>query len=187
MSATIPGPASLDSPSARALGARPYWNPYLAGALLGVVLLASYLVAGRGLGATGAFSSVAAWAANLFSPEHALANPVHARYLADGSPLTAWLVFLLIGAFAGAALSGWSAGRSRVCIEKGPRMSDAGRLGAATLGGMLAGVGAKIAMGCTSGQALTGGAILNAGSLVFMGAVFAAAYAVAWILRKEWL
>ncbi len=32
--------------------------------ILGLVLLASYLVAGRGLGATGAFSSVAAWIAS---------------------------------------------------------------------------------------------------------------------------
>jgi hypothetical protein len=167
--------------------ARPYWNPYLAGAVLGLVLLASYLVAGRGLGATGAFSSVAAWIASLASPEHAQANPVHARYLAGGSPLTAWLVFLGIGAFAGAALSGWLAGRTRFAIEKGPHLSDAGRIATATAGGVIAGIGAKVAMGCTSGQALTGGAILNAGSLVFMGAVFAAGYAVAWILRKEWL
>jgi uncharacterized membrane protein YedE/YeeE len=167
--------------------AQPYWNPYLVGALLGIVLLASYLVAGRGLGATGAFSSVAAWMANLISPQHALANPVHARYLAGGSPLTAWLIFLMIGAFAGAALSGWLAGRSRFMIERGPNLSGAQRIATAVGGGAIAGFGAKIAMGCTSGQALTGGAILNVGSLVFMGSVFAAAYAVAWILKKEWL
>jgi uncharacterized membrane protein YedE/YeeE len=180
-------PAGFAKPAEGARAAQPYWNPYLVGALLGLVLLASYLVAGRGLGATGAFSSVAAWIAAIISPEHAQASPVHARYLAGGSPLTAWLVFLLIGAFAGAALSGWMAGRTRLSIEKGPRISNAGRLAFATGGGVVAGIGAKIAMGCTSGQALTGGAILNAGSLVFMGAVFAAGYAVAWILRKEWI
>ena len=167
--------------------AQPYWNPYLAGALLGLVLLAAYLVAGRGLGATGAFSSVAAWIAQLASPEHAQANAVHARYLAGGSPLTAWLVFLSIGALAGAALSGWMAGRTRFAIEKGPHISNGGRMVVAVAGGMVAAIGAKVAMGCTSGQALTGGAMLNAGSLVFMGAVFAAGYTVAWILRKEWL
>jgi uncharacterized membrane protein YedE/YeeE len=166
---------------------QPYWNPYLAGVLLGLVLLASYLVAGRGLGATGAFSSVAAWIASLASPEHAQANAVHARYLAGGSPLTAWLVFLTLGAFAGAALSGWMAGRTRLTIEKGPHLAGTTRIATAAAGGVIAAIGAKVAMGCTSGQALTGGAILNAGSLVFMGAVFAAGYAVAWILRKEWL
>ena len=173
--------------SDRAVIVQPYWNPYLAGFLLGLVLLASYLVAGRGLGATGAFSSAAAWIASILSPEHALANPVHARYLAGGSPLTAWLVFLLIGAFAGAAISGWLAGRTRLTIERGPHITGAQRMATALGGGMIAGIGAKVAMGCTSGQALTGGAILNVGSLVFMGAVFAAGYAVAWILRKEWL
>jgi uncharacterized membrane protein YedE/YeeE len=166
---------------------RPYWNPYLVGALLGLVLLASYVVAGRGLGASGAFSSVAAWIAGILSPEHAQANPVHARYLSGGSPLASWLVFLLIGAFAGAALSGWLAGRSRWVIEKGPRVSGSVRIAAAVGGGAIAGIGARIAMGCTSGQALTGGAILNVGSLVFMGCVFASAYAVAWIVKKEWL
>ncbi len=185
MNATIPAPTRPPAPPGT--GAQPYWNPYAVGALLGLVLLASYLVAGRGLGATGAFSSVAAWIANAISPEHALANPVHARYLASGSPLTAWLVFLLIGAFAGAALSGWLAGRTRLTIEKGPRLSGGQRLATAAGGGMVAGIGAKIAMGCTSGQALSGGSMLNVGSLVFMGSVFAAAYAAAWILRKEWL
>jgi hypothetical protein len=112
---------------------------------------------------------------------------VHARYLANGHPLSAWLVFLSIGVLAGAALSGWMSGRTRLSIERGPHMTGGGRIAAAVGGGVVAAIGAKIAMGCTSGQALTGGAVLNPGSLVFMGAVFASAYAVAWMFRKEWL
>ncbi len=54
-------------------------------------------------------------------------------------------------------------------------------------GGFLAAFGAKIAKGCTSGQALTGGSILNVGSLVFMVSVFLAAYALAYFVRKEWI
>ena len=42
-----------------------YMNPYLAGVGLGLVLLASYLVAQRGLGASGAFASTVAWLASL--------------------------------------------------------------------------------------------------------------------------
>jgi uncharacterized membrane protein YedE/YeeE len=57
----------------------------------------------------------------------------------------------------------------------------------AFLGGAIAGFGAKIAKGCTSGQALTGGSMLNVGSLVFMVAVFAAAYGLAYFVRKEWI
>ena len=48
------------------------------------------------------------------------------------------------------------------------------------------GVGAKLAGGCTSGQALTGGAVLNVGSWAFMLMVFAGAYALAFFVRREW-
>src|SRR5206468_11378754 len=39
---------------------RPYANPYLAGVALGLVLLAAFVIMGRGLGASGAFASTAA-------------------------------------------------------------------------------------------------------------------------------
>jgi hypothetical protein len=112
---------------------------------------------------------------------------VHSRYLNEGAPLLSWTVFLLLGAFAGAHLSGRQAGRVRISIERGPRITDRGRLALAFCGGFLAAFGAKIAKGCTSGQALTGGSILNVGSLVFMVAVFASAYALAYVVRKEWI
>jgi hypothetical protein len=180
--------ASHSSPATRAKSSpAPFWNPYLAGFGLGLVLLAAYLIAGRGLGATGAFSSVAAWIANAISPEHAQAAAVHARYLESGPPWTAWLVYLLIGSAIGSAVSGYTAGRWVIGIERGPRVTDSQRLAFALVGGIIAGLGAKIARGCTSGQALTGASILNAGSLVFMLSVFAAAYAVAWSYKKEWL
>jgi len=46
--------------------------------------------------------------------------------------------------------------------------------------------GARMARGCTSGQALSGGAVLSAGSWAFMMCVFAGAYAVAYFVRKFW-
>jgi uncharacterized protein len=163
-----------------------YWNPYAVGFLLGLVLLATYAVTGRGLGASAAFSATAAWITGLVSPEHVQANAVHARYWNEGAPLMSWTVFLLLGAFAGAFVSGWRARRLRLSIERGPNVSVNARLALAFAGGFIAAYGAKIARGCTSGQALTGGAMLNAGSLVFMGAVFASAYALAYFVRKEW-
>jgi len=166
---------------------RPYWNPYLIGTLLGLVLLATYVVTGRGLGATSGFAAVTSWIAGLFSPEHVAANPVHAKYWNDGSPLASWTLFLLIGAFVGALLSGFLGHRLRFAVERGPQVTDGQRLALAFVGGFIAAYGAKIAKGCTSGQALTGGSMLNVGSLVFMVAVFAAAYGLAYVVRKEWL
>jgi uncharacterized membrane protein YedE/YeeE len=167
--------------------AQPLWNPYLAGVFLGLVLLATYLVTGRGLGAVGGFSSLAAWLTGLASPEHVTSNAVHSRYWNDGAPLASWTLFLLGGAFIGAWLSARLAGRIEWTVERGPRVSDSQRMWLAFAGGFIAAFGAKIAKGCTSGQALTGGSILNVGSLVFMAAVFAAAYGLAYFVRKEWL
>ena len=168
-------------------GARPYWNPYVVGTLLGLVLLATYVVTGRGLGATAGFSAVVAWIASLISPEHVAANPVHLKYYNDGAPLASWTLFLLIGAFVGALVSGLQGHRLRFAVERGPRVTDEQRLAFAFVGGFIAAYGAKIAKGCTSGQALTGGSMLNVGSLVFMLAVFASAYGLAYFVRKEWL
>ena len=85
----------------------------------------------------------------------------------------------LLGATLGAFLSGWQARRLAFKIERGPHISDRTRLLLAFFGGFIAAFGAKIAKGCTSGQALTGGSMLNVGSLVFMLAVFAGAYGLA--------
>jgi hypothetical protein len=49
------------------------------------------------------------------------------------------------------------------------------------------GYGARMARGCTSGQALSGGAVLSLGSWLFMFAVFGGAYALAYFVRKLWL
>lgn len=167
--------------------ARPYWNPYLVGVLLGLVLLATYAIAGRGLGATAAFSALDAWIVGGFSPEHVQSNIVHLRYWNDGAPLLQWTLFLLGGALLGAFLSGWQGRRLSFTVEHGPQISDSTRLALAFSGGFIAAVGARIAKGCTSGQALTGGSMLNVGSLVFMLAVFVSAYALAYFVRKEWL
>jgi len=167
--------------------AHPYWNPYIVGVLLGLVLLATYAVTGRGLGATGGYSAIAAWIAGIFSADHAATNIVHAKYWNDGAPLLSWTLFLGFGVFIGALISGLQGRRVAFTIERGPQVSDGNRIALAFAGGAIAAFGAKIAKGCTSGQALTGGAILNVGSLVFMLAVFAAAYALAYFVRKEWL
>ena len=167
---------------------QPYWNPYLAGLGLGLVLLASYVVMGRGLGASGAFSSLAAVTVNAVAPAHAQGNSFYAEYLGDGtkSPLMDWLVFEVLGVFVGGFISGMLANRVRLATEKGPRISTAGRLAYAFIGGGLMGIGAKLARGCTSGQALTGGAVLNVGSWAFMMCVFGGAYLMAYFMRRQW-
>jgi uncharacterized membrane protein YedE/YeeE len=169
--------------------AKPYWNPYLAGFGLGLVLLASFVIMGRGLGASGAFTTAVATAVHQVAPAHAEGNAFYSEYLGDGSrsPLKDWLVFEVLGVFVGGFLSGVLANRLKLTVEKGPRINTLWRLVFAFIGGALMGIGAKIALGCTSGQALTGGALLNVGSWAFMMCVFGGAYAVAYFFRKQWI
>lgn len=179
--------AVRDAAAARA--PQDYWNPYLAGLGLGLVLLAAFMIMGRGLGASGAFSTLVAAAVQALSPEHARQNEFYAEYLGTGAanPLKDWLVFEVIGLFAGGFISGALAGRVRRMVEKGPAISTSGRFWLAFAGGTIMGIGAKLARGCTSGQALTGGALLNLGSWAFMMSVFAGAYAMAYYVRRQWL
>lgn len=185
--------AALAEPRARAVStarveAAPYMNPYLAGIGLGLVLLAAFVVMGRGLGASGAVNAVVAWLVHVVAPTHAASREFLADYIGDGSvhPLETWLVFEVVGVFAGALLSGLLAHRATLTVERGPRASVALRLGLAFAGGATMAFGAALARGCTSGQALTGGALLSAGSWAFMLSVFAGAYAVAPIVRRQW-
>ncbi len=167
---------------------QPYMNSYLAGFALGLVLLASFVVMGRGLGASGAFTTAVATAVYQVAPKHALNNPFYMDYLGDlsRSPLLDWLVFEVLGVFVGGFLSGALGHRLKVAVERGPNIGIRNRLVFAFLGGAIMAIGAKIALGCTSGQALTGGSLLNVGSWVFMLCVFGGAYALAYFFRKQW-
>ena len=168
---------------------QPYMNPYLAGLGLGLVLLLSYVIMGRGLGASGAVSTVVSVGIQKISPAHTQGNHFFSEYIGDGStnPLKDWLVFEVLGVLIGGFLSGLLAGRLRKTVEKGPRISVKNRLIFAFAGGTLMGIGAKLARGCTSGQALTGGSVLNLGSWAFMLMVFAGAYALAYFMRRQWI
>lgn len=169
--------------------AKPYSNPYLTGIGLGLVLLLSFVIMGRGLGASGAMSSLIAYGVQTVAPEHAQSNDFYKEYIGDGTtnPLKDWLVFEVLGVLVGGFISGTLAGRIKIRVEKGPNIEKSKRLFFAFAGGALMGFGAKLARGCTSGQALTGGALLNFGSWIFMIMVFAGGYAFAYFMRRQWL
>jgi len=180
-------PAATEAAAGKVRRAQPYANPYLAGIGLGLVLLTAFFVMGRGLGASGATSSVVAWLTSLLAPAYARSNEFLSSYLTtDTHPLKSWLVFEVAGVFVGAFLSGLLARRVAGGIERGPRARVATRLVLAFAGGILMGFGAALARGCASGQALTGGALLNLGSWAFMMCFFGGAYAAAPLLRRQW-
>lgn len=163
-------------------------NPYLAGIGLGLVLLTAFVVMGRGLGASGAFTTVVAVGVQAVAPVHAQASEFYKEYLpANTNPLKNWLVFEVAGVIVGGLISGSLAGRVKRVVDRGQNATANMRMTYAFFGGALMGFGSKLARGCTSGQALTGGALLSVGSWTFMLAVFASAYAVAYFVRRQWI
>jgi uncharacterized membrane protein YedE/YeeE len=159
-------------------------NPYMAGVLLGLTLLASFLILGAGLGASAGIARVGAFAESCVAAEHVLSSKYFGGW--GTQPLRYYLVFMLAGTFLGGLFSALLANRISLRIERG-RAAPAGlRAGLALAGGIIVGYASRLAQGCTSGQALTGGAMLLSGSLLFMCCVFAGGYATAWFVRRQW-
>jgi uncharacterized membrane protein YedE/YeeE len=163
-----------------------FWNPYVGGVALGLVLLVTFLVMGKGLGASGATFRTGVWAVNAVAPSHV--EKVHAMSAVteEGHPLDDWLVFEVVGVLVGGFLGALTSGRLGREVLRGPTFPKGGRIALAIAGGVLMGYAAKLTRGCTSGQALSGGAALSVGSWAFMFAVFAGGYAAAWFLRRQW-
>jgi uncharacterized protein len=166
---------------------KPFANPYLGGILLGIVLFLAFFLTGNGLGASGGLNRFVVYFQDLVAPEHVDRVPyLLAMAGGDRNPLDNWLIPTVIGTLAGGFFSGWRNGRLKLETGKGPQISTRTRWAVAFIGGAFMGYGARLARGCTSGQALSGGATLSVGSWAFMLAVFAGAYALAYFVRKLW-
>ncbi len=165
-----------------------YMNPYLAGFLLGLTLLAAFYFTGRGLGASGAIKSCIVTGVDVIAPEHTANSEFYGKYVSkEESPLRAWLVFEVLGVLIGGLISGALAGRLKFKIEHSPKISSRTRLVAAVSGGVLFGVGSQLGRGCTSGAALSGMANLSSAGFISMLGIFGTAYIFAYVFRKLWI
>lgn len=166
---------------------KPYVHPYLGGVLLGIVLFLATFLTGNGLGASGGLNRYVVFLEDLVAPEH-IDRVAYLLKMGGGTknPLDDWIVFVTTGAIIGGFVSGWINGRLKVETNKGPNVSNRTRWFMAFAGGTIMAYGARMARGCTSGQALSGGATLSAGSWTVMFAIFGGAYALAYFLRKFW-
>lgn len=166
---------------------RPYVHPYIGGILLGLVLFGAFFISGNGLGASGGMNRLLVVIEDAIYPEH-IDRSAYLATMAGGetNPLDSWVVFIALGLLAGGFTSGLVNGRLKLETNRGPRVPVKVRWLMAFIGGTFMGYGARLARGCTSGQALSGGAVLSVGSWAFMLAVFAGAYALAYFVRKLW-
>jgi uncharacterized membrane protein YedE/YeeE len=165
-----------------------YFNPYLGGVLLGLVLLLAFYISGRGLGASGAVKGVVATGVNAVAPSHFENSKFYKEYQGTHqNPMKSWLVFEMFGVIVGGFVSGAIAGRLKLKVEHSPKITSRRRLVFALLGGIFFGFGSQLARGCTSGAALTGMAVLSLGGFITMASIFGTAFALAYFFRRNWI
>jgi uncharacterized membrane protein YedE/YeeE len=165
-----------------------YWNPYFGGFLLGLLIIFTFYITGRGLGASGAVKSGVVTVVNKVSPEHTENNAYYKKFLnGESSPMNNWLVFEALGVLMGAFLSGAITGRIKLKTQHSPKISVNRRLVFALIGGLLFGFGAQIARGCTSGAALSGISVMATAGFISMISIFGTGYLVAYFFRKNWI
>jgi len=165
-----------------------YMNPYVAGTMLGLVLLLAMFLSGRGLGASGGLKYCVVSIVGAVDRQHADESIYYSKYFEEGKkPMKNWLTIETFGIIAGGFLSGAFSHRLKFKIEKSPKISNTRRLAFAFAGGVFFVYGAQLARGCTSGAALSGMAVLSVAGFVTMMAIFGSAYVFAWFFRKNWI
>ncbi len=166
-----------------------YMNSFIAGILLGLLLLFTIFITGRGLGASGAIKSAVVTAEKSVASSHTEDSRFYQEYdkTHGDNPLKSFLVFEVIGVIIGAFISGLMSNRLKFSMEKGNNVTSKTRIAMAIIGGALFGFGAQLGRGCTSGAALSGMGVFSTGGILTMFAIFGGAYAFAYFFRKLWL
>ena len=165
-----------------------YLNPYFGGFLLGLLIILTFYITGRGLGATGAMKSSVVTVVDTASHEYAEQSGFYSKFIGgEKNPMNNWIVYETLGILIGAFISGGIAGRIGWRTQHSPKITARRRLVFALAGGVLFGIGAQIARGCTSGAALSGMAVLSTGGFITMLAIFGTGYLVAYFFRKNWI
>jgi len=163
------------------------WSPYVAGAIIGLLQIPTFLLMDTALGASSSYVTVAAHIASVFDSRVA-----EIKYLASHmwGAKNWWQVAVVGGIAVGAYLSmRLSNARRQVISPVWARATGATTLAAraplAFLAGFIMLFGARIAGGCTSGHGISGMAQLSAGSTLAVAAMFAGGILTATLLLRR--
>lgn len=149
------------------------WSPYLVGALIGVLSMATFYFSDKPLGASTAYARVAGMLTRFVAPQRVKRLP----FYRDTEPKVEWETMLVVGVVIGAFAGAWTGGEitgTWVPEAWAERFGDgvALRLAVAFLGGALMAYGARVAGGCTSGHGTSGALQLSVGSWIALGCFF---------------
>jgi uncharacterized membrane protein YedE/YeeE len=167
------------------------WNPYLAGALTGVLLILSVLVDGKYFGASTTFARTAAKVeavAGIDTHRIEYFTTKGGKYGPESIP--DWQVLFVIGIALGGLGASLASGTFK--IQRVPPMWAA-RFGerplwrnlAAFAGGVILLFGARLAGGCPSGHGLSGLSQLAVSGLVALAFFFAGGWVTTKILYRD--
>jgi uncharacterized protein len=162
-----------------------FWNPYIAGALSGIVLVGTVWISGKFFGASTTFVRSAGMIEKFFSAERV----AQMDYFMKEAPVIDWQWMFVIGIFFGALLAAKLSGT--FAIQALPDMwrsrFGAGifkRACAAFFGGIIAMFGARLADGCPSGHGLSGSAQLAVSGFIALVCFFIGGVVMARILYR---
>jgi uncharacterized membrane protein YedE/YeeE len=163
------------------------WSPYVAGVIIGLLQIPTFLLMSTALGASSSFVTVGAHLAALVDPAAA-----QIKYFAShmSGAKNWWQVAVVVGIAVGAFLSMKLSGAARPAVSAVWARATGGsslasRAPVAFLAGFLMLFGARIAGGCTSGHGISGMAQLSVGSTVAVAAMFAGGMLVANLFFKR--
>jgi uncharacterized membrane protein YedE/YeeE len=163
---------------------RPLWNSYVAGVVLGLGLLATFLVTGNGYGVTGATTLATAAIAGRIAPSTVEAHTYLHNLFEVG--LDRWIVWEVVGLSIGALIGSILAGRFKLEVDGPTQAGRTLRLILALVGGVASGFGARLALGCTSGMGLSGSATLAAAGFLFLIGFFIAGVVFGQLTKGLW-
>lgn len=160
------------------------WSPYVAGAGIGILIWTTFLLSDRPLGASTAYAKTAGMIESVFiGREEVKTMPYYRSFPPNIDWQWAILPGIVIGAFVSALLSG------ALSISFLPPLfahafgeDPVLRAIAALLGGLLMGIGARWAGGCTSGHGISGTLQLAVSSWVAAICFFAGGILCAFLL-----
>lgn len=158
-------------------------KPIFAAILMGAVVALSLVWTQKGIHVSGVFSLLCPPSVVSGTPTtDALSCSIHSL-----SAKKDWVVWMVSGIFVGAFLTSlWRNRELRFEIERGNEVGPAVRLMMAAAGGIVVGIGAALAGGCTSSIGLTGSAVFSVASFAFLAVFFAGGFAARIFLGRFW-
>lgn len=161
------------------------WSPYLVGALIGVLAMATFYFSDKPLGVSTSYARLAGLVGNLFAKRHTESL----KFFQDTKPRIEWEVMLMFGVILGAFLAATTGGEITAtwvpaAWEERFGPSAALRAAGAFVGGAIMAYGARLAGGCTSGHGISGALQLSVSSWIALPCFFVAAVATAMLLYR---